>query len=199
MTAKIRLATQLDAEQILEIYAPIVRHTSISFEIEPPTITEMQHRLVTTLELFPWLVCEQEGKVLGYTYAGKHRLRAAYQWSVDVGIYVLPQVQRTGIGRALYGSLFTILRMQGYYQVFAGIALPNPGSVGLHKTFGFTLIGIYRNVGYKLGAWRNVGWWQLSLQSPPEVPDPPKDMQTAQKLPGWRIALATGEKMLVDN
>ena len=193
MTTHIRLANQNDAEEIWAIYAPIVRDTVISFELEPPTIAEMQCRLVTTLESFPWLVWEQEGSVRGYAYAGKHRVRAAYQWSVDVSVYIHAEARRTGIGRALYHSLFAILRLQGYYNAYAGIALPNPGSVGLHEALGFVPAGVFRHVGYKLGEWHDVGYWQLGLQTMSSSPRIPRDISMVQQFPGWEIALAAGE------
>jgi phosphinothricin acetyltransferase len=196
MTACIRLANENDAGHIQAIYTPIVSHTAISFEIEPPTIVEMQQRIVRTLVHLPWLVFEREGIICGYAYASKHRLRTAYQWSVDVSVYIHPQARRTGIGRALYCSLFRILRMQGYFNVYAGIALPNRSSVGLHEAVGFRPIGIYREVGYKLGAWHDVGWWQLPLQPTISSPEVPKDVQTVQQFPEWKTALAAGEGLL---
>ncbi len=195
MTAHIRLANQNDAEDIQAIYAPIVRNTTISFEFELPTVAEIQHRLVTTLASLPWLVWEQEGSVRGYAYASKHRLRTAYQWSVDVSVYIHAQARRTGVGRALYHSLFAILRQQGYCNAYAGIALPNPGSIGLHEAVGFTPVGIYRHVGYKLGNWHDVGWWQLALQPPPQSPQAPKDLPAVQQSPDWATALAAGETL----
>ena len=90
----IRLVTESDAVQIQALYAPYVLHTAISFELEPPTVEDMQQRIVKTLPRWPWLVCEHEGEILGYVYAGRHRDRAAYQWSVDVSVYIAERVQR---------------------------------------------------------------------------------------------------------
>src|SRR5690606_3115863 len=101
-----------------------------------------------------------------------HRQRLAYQWSADVSVYVHPQAYRRGVGRALYGPLLEILRYQGYHNAFAGIALPNAASVGLHTAMGFELVGIYRDVGYKLGAWHDVGWWQKRLRTSDHPPQP---------------------------
>src|SRR5262245_28006350 len=129
----LRLAMASDAGQIQAIYAPIVRETAISFELEPPSVDEMQRRIAHTLDRFPWLVCEREGTILGYAYAGEHRARPAYQWSVDVSVYVHDRVRRAGVGKALYACLFPILSWQGFCTAHAGIALPNPGSVGLHE------------------------------------------------------------------
>lgn len=104
------------------------------------------------------------GEVQGYAYAGRHRERAAYQWAVDTSVYVRADARGRGVGRALYAALFDQLVALGYFQAFAGIALPNAGSVALHESVGFAPLGVYRNVGYKFGAWHDVGWWQKSLQ-----------------------------------
>ena len=155
MSTIIRVARPEDAEAILAIYAPIVRETAISFEVEPPTRVEMQQRIATTLRQFPWLVCDRQGEVLGYVYTSPHRARAAYQWSVDVSVYIHAKARRTGMGRALYHALFALLSLQGFYQGFAGITLPNPASVGLHEALGFQPVGVYQAVGYKLGSWHD--------------------------------------------
>jgi L-amino acid N-acyltransferase YncA len=139
---------------------------------------------------------EHHGEVLGYAYASAHRTRAAYQWSVDVSVYVQAQVQRSGVGCALYSSLFKLLTLQGFYNAYAGITLPNPGSVGLHESLGFRPVGMYRAVGYKLGAWHDVGWWQLTLQAPTLSPEPLKDCRTLPASPEWQAALATGLPLL---
>ena len=172
--SRIRMATPADAEDIVRIYAPIVADTTISFELDVPTVDEMRHRIVRTLERFPWLVSEDaDGRVDGYVYAGPHRERAAYRWSVDVTAYLRDDARGRGIGKGLYTALFEELPTLGYFQAFAGIALPNAASIALHESVGFTPLGIYRNVGYKLGAWHDVGWWQRSLQ-PLRPPTPPR-------------------------
>jgi L-amino acid N-acyltransferase YncA len=161
----IRIATPDDAVQVQAIYAPIVATTIISFELDVPTVDEMRARIANTLLRFPWLVDEDDdGNIGGYVYASKHRERAAYQWSVDVTAYVREDCRGRGIGSRLYRSLFAELVKLGYYQAFAGIALPNGPSIALHESVGFTPLGIYHKVGYKLGAWHDVGWWQCTLQ-----------------------------------
>lgn len=192
MTAMIRLATLDDAAGIQAIYAPVVRDTIISFELELPTVEDMQQRIGNTLERIPWLVCEHRGEVLGYVYASPHRVRVAYQWSVDVSVYVHAEARRSGVGRALYRSLFALLTLQGFYHAYAGITLPNPASVGLHEALGFEPVGVYRAVGYKLGAWHDVGWWQLTLQAPVTSPEPPAHLSTVRASAAWHTALATG-------
>jgi phosphinothricin acetyltransferase len=118
---------------------------------------------------------EGGGRIEGYACASPHRTRAAYRWSVDVSVYVARTSHRKGVGRALYEQLLALLRAQGFKSAFAGIALPNAASVGFHESMGFAPIGIYRDVGYKLGAWRDVGWWQLILSpgdAAPAAPSP---------------------------
>jgi phosphinothricin acetyltransferase len=169
----IRAATSKDARQVLDIYAPFCTDSAVSFEVEAPALDEMRRRIDRTLARFPWLVAERERQVLGFAYASEHRERAAYRWAVDATVYVKAGDRRAGVGRRLYTELFAILSRQGYINVFAGIALPNPASVGLHESLGFVLIGVYRAVGYKLGGWHDVGWWQLVLRAAPARPDEP--------------------------
>jgi L-amino acid N-acyltransferase YncA len=169
----IRLADPAaDADALRAIYAPYVTETVISFEYAIPSVETMRERIAKTLEFHPWLVYEQEGAVIGYAYAGKHRERAAYQWSTDVSVYVSPQHHRKGIGRALYTELFALLRRQGFCNAFAGITLPNDASVGVHRAMGFEMIGMYQQVGYKFGRWHDTGWMQLRLQPADHAPTP---------------------------
>ena len=192
----IRLATERDAEQVAAIYAPNVTDSIISFESEPPSADEMRRRIEGTLERFPWLVCERHGRVLGYAYAGAHGTRAAYQWSVDVSVYVHWETQRAGVGRALYTSLFAALKLQGFYNAYAGATLPNPASVGLHESVGFRAVGVYRGVGYKLGAWHDVVWWHLALRERVADPDPPAGLPSVLGLDEWDAALTSGLPLL---
>jgi L-amino acid N-acyltransferase YncA len=193
MAVRIRLAGVHDAQAIAEIYRPFVERTAISFETEPPTPQEMEHRISETMTSHPWLVCEVGEQVAGYAYATRHRARAAYQWSVDTSVYVDEKHWRMGIARGLYASLFPILAVQGFCNAFAGIALPNPGSVGLHEAVGFTPIGVYERVGYKLGAWRDVGWWQRPLTALETPPAQPLNLRAVQSRPDWSSLVAIGE------
>jgi len=171
----IRIATPHDAEAIAAIYASIVANTVISFELEPPSPEEMRSRIVSTLQRLPWLVSvDDDGNVDGYVYAGRHRERAAYQWSVDTTAYVRADRRGQGVGRKLYERLFAELADLGYCQAFAGIALPNDASVALHEALGFERLGIYRKVGFKMGAWRDVGWWQKALREDVDAPEAPR-------------------------
>lgn len=192
MDAQIRLARESDAERLLGIYIPIIRETVISFELEPPTVAQFAERIRTTLDQTPWLVCDAGDEIAGYAYAGKYRPRAAYQWSAEVTVYVGASWRRKGVGRAVYTSLFECLRVQGYYNAFAAIALPNDASVMMHEKLGFKPVGVYRSVGYKLGAWHDVGWWQLALQDHASSPTPPRPLPEIFSAPGWVDALQAG-------
>jgi phosphinothricin acetyltransferase len=196
---RIRLAGESDAEALATIYSPYVERTAISFETIPPGREEMLRRLGETTRIFPWLVCELEGKVVGYAYATQHRVRAAYRWSVDTSAYIGAAHHRRGIGRGLYASLFEILRAQGFYNAYAGVTLPNAASVGLHEAVGFKKLGIYERVGYKFGTWHDVGWWQLVLQEHSESPDEPLDLSTVMARPDWERAVRSGEGLVRGN
>jgi len=177
---KLRVANPADADAIAAIYAPVVANTSISFELAPPTVDEMRARIVKTLQALPWLVSEDAaGLVDGYVYASRHRERAAYQWSVDVTAYVRADARGRGVGRTLYRALFEELAALGHVQAFAGIALPNAASVALHESVGFEAIGVYRNVGYKLGSWHDVGWWQKAIRPSLAEPSAPRLFQAS--------------------
>lgn len=171
----IRPATETDAAAFAAIYAPVVEDTAISFETAAPDAAEMAARIARIMKTHPWLAAEASGEIAGYAYASPHRERAAYRWSVDVAVYVRDGARRRGAARALYARLFDILTAQKFHAAYAGIVLPNAASVGLHEAMGFKAVGVYRNVGYKLGLWRDVGWWGRGLaplENPPEEPVP---------------------------
>ena len=166
--SQIRVAVAEDAEAVAAIYAPYVTDTVISFEEQPPSPDEMARRIATTLETHPFLVFEEDGAVVAYAYASPHVTRAAYRWSCNVSVYAAAGVHRRGIGRALYTALFELLARQGYHSLFGGITLPNEKSVGLHEAMGFVHLGTYHEVGFKHGAWRDVGYWRrTALDGPP--------------------------------
>lgn len=192
MDSTIRLAADSDVAAITAIYRPIVESTPISFEVDPPDEEEMRRRIGEILTFYPWLVYDVGGVVAGYAYATRHRARAGYQWSVDTSVYVHADFRRRGIGRGLYTSLFAILGAQEYFNAFAGISLPNPGSVVLHESVGFQPLGVYRNVGYKLGAWRDVGWWQLVLRAHEISPRKPRELREIQDRREWDALVSRG-------
>jgi phosphinothricin acetyltransferase len=137
--------------------------TAISFEEVPPTVEAMAARIASTLKTHPYLVAVSDGKVCGYVNASTHADRAAYRHSVNTTVYIAAEARGTGVGRALYTALLPTLVRQGFHAAFAGIALPNPGSVRLHESVGFEPLGVYREVGFKFGCWHDVGWWQRLL------------------------------------
>lgn len=161
--------SEIDAEAIAAIYAPFVNDTVISFEDVAPTAAEMAARIERLTRTHAWLVAEDGGEILGYAYGCPHRERAAYRWATEVSVYVDPRHQRRGAGRALYEALFGLLAEQGYRIALAGIALPNDASVALHEACGFEPVGVYRRIGFKLGAWWDVGWWQCDLARRPPI------------------------------
>lgn len=163
MPIEIRPATRTDAEAIQRIYAPIVAKTMISFEEVPPSVEEMAKRIASILPTHPYLVAVDGAKVCGYVHASVHAPRAAYRHSVNTSVYIAPEARRLGVGRSLYSELLPELMRRGFHMAFAGIALPNPGSVALHESVGFMPVGVYREVGFKFGSWHDVGWWQRPL------------------------------------
>jgi phosphinothricin acetyltransferase len=169
----IRDARPDDAEAIAAIYAPYVERTPITFELIAPGAVEIARRMASVMERHPWLVAEENGRILGYAYADLFRSRAAYRWVVETTVYVAMGDEGRGIGRALYAPLLDRLSKQGYVATIGAIALPNPASVALHEAMGFVHAGTYSKVGYKLDAWHDVGIWQRELGPRPEHPAEP--------------------------
>ena len=193
---RIRLATPADGAALARIYAPSVIGGVTSFELHAPDSDEMGRRIARVTTRTPWLVCEATGEVAGYAYASSHRERPAYQWSVEVSAYVRDDFKRRGIARALYSSLIAVLILQGFRNAYAGITLPNDASVRFHEALGFATVGVYRRVGYKLGAWHDVMWLARTLAphdaSPPiplSLPELPDDARVS-------AALASGLSLL---
>ncbi len=192
----IRLADESDAEQILRIYRPYVIETWITFELEPPSVEEVKQRVRDTRGRAAWLVSERDGEINGYAYAGRFNPRAAYQWTVETTVYVDRGQHGRGVGLALYTSLLDCLRVQGFCTAIGIIALPNPASIGLHESLGFRPAGSFPSVGYKLGGWRDVGWWRLRLRELPNSPTPPIGLASAVATADWNRAIERGEMLL---
>jgi len=188
MGLAIRLAREGDAGSVASIYAPSVADRATSFELTPPDAVEMKRRIATVLDAYPWLVCESSQTVIGYCYATAHRERAAYRWSVDVAVYVRDDLQRHGIAKALYTRLFQVLALQGYRNAYAGITVPNPPSLALHKAMAFQEVGVYHQVGYKFGQWHDVAWLERPLAN--HVLDPPEPVALSTLFLGERTKAA---------
>lgn len=168
----IRLAAEADAAALAAIYAPYVTDGAVSFEEVPPDAAEMKRRHAGDGGgLYPWLVAEDAGKVLGYTYASPFRARPAYRWTVETGIFLAPGAQGRGLGRELLEQIIGLLTRQGFTAAVAGITLPNPASVALHEKLGFTPCATYRETGFKMGEWRTVQVFARDL-APRLIPPP---------------------------
>ncbi len=195
MTVDIRVAKVEDAAGILGIYAPFCESTRVSFEVVAPSVEEMRERINRISATYPWIVAEENGRILGYVYASRLRERAAYQWTVEVAVYVAPEHQRRGLARALYTSLFAILRAQGYFKAFASVTLPNEASVGVHQALGFRPAGVFNGVGYKTGEWLDVGWWQREIQPAFDNPPDPRSFPALCGDLAVAAALAEGVRL----
>ena len=169
----LRLATPDDAAACAAIYAPAVTDSATSFELVPPDAAEMAARIADVLPRYPWIVAEEDGRVVGYVYASAHRTRAAYAWAVETSVYLAEEAQGRGLGRTLYTVLFAVLRAQGYVGAYAGVTVPNDASLGLHRAFGFETIGVFPHLGFKGGRWHDVWWGALALRPLDGTPEPP--------------------------
>lgn len=170
----LRIVKHEDASSILEIYAPYVSETSITFEVDIPSREEMLQRIKDVTSVYPWFVYEENGAVKGYAYAVRHGERAAYRWSVDFSVYVSMNDYGKGIGGILYSKLIDVSSKLGYYNAFGIITIPNERSIALHESYGFACNGIKKDCGYKLGSWHDVGIWQLKLREACGKPDEPE-------------------------
>jgi L-amino acid N-acyltransferase YncA len=172
----IRMATLEDAPAIYRIYEPYILKTAITFEYDPVPIEVFRKRMENVLQHFPWLVYEKEGIILGYAYAARFKERAAYDWDCECSVYIDENAHRQGIATALYHKLFELLKDQGYYTVYALITYEHKSSEELHKKFGFTEVGVYRNTGFKMGRWWGLLVMEKRLRSLEEAPLPLKSI-----------------------
>ena len=171
----IRFATVADIPQILSIYGPYVQNTAISFEYTVPTLQEFTQRFRAITAQFPWLVWEQNGQVLGYAYGSAPFERAAFGWCAEASIYLHPQAQGRGIGKALYRALEALLALQGYIKVYTLITTANEPSLRFHEAVGYRYTATLPDCGFKLGSWHGVVWMEKPLNSvemPMDFPAP---------------------------
>ena len=167
----IRAATEDDSADILNVYSFYIENTAASFETSVPSVEEFAQRIGGILKTYPYLVCELDHEIIGFTYASRHRERAGYRFGVDVSIYIKKGMQGQGIGTALYERLFAELSDKNYYNAYASITLPNESSCALHKKFGFKEIGIHHNTGYKLGKWHDILWLDKVIKDHSILPE----------------------------
>lgn len=172
-TFTIRLATPADADGMLAVYAPYVEATAITFEYVVPPAKEFAGRIGNVIPEYPWLVCLYGEEIVGYSYAHKHRERTAYQWSPESTIYIAKEFHGFGIARVLYETLFAILKLQGFINVYAGVLSTNENSNKFHRALGFEEIGLFHNIGFKLGEWHSNKWYELHLSEHSPVPVTP--------------------------
>jgi phosphinothricin acetyltransferase len=181
---KIRLAQPEDSAALLEIYLPYVRSSTVTFEEHEISEREFASRITDTLKSKPWLVAIAAGQAVGYAYAGGFNPRAAYRWSVNTAVYVAQGHHRKGIATRLYLALLDCLKILNYQNVLGGITLPNEASVQLHEGLGFKRVALYEKIGFKLGKWHDVAWYQLRLQDQANPPEPIALPQALERISG---------------
>ena len=196
MSTKIRIATAFDGPQIHAIYAPAVADLPTSFETEVPTVDEMVRRIDDTLATYPYLVADRAGEVVGYVYARQWRDRRAYDWDVEITVFVKDGHGGGGIGRAMYTALTRLLAAQGYVNAMAAITVPNEASTRFHQSMGFHCAGSFPACGFKLGRWHTVEYWWLQLADLPDEPQPPIPFKTFRTFPECEAILADAAGML---
>ena len=170
---QIRLIRDSDYAGALGVYTPYVLDTVITFEYDVPTLDEFTTRLSNIAKHYPVLVCEVDGVIVAYCYGSIHRVKTAYQWSVESTIYIAEEYHHKGIAAILYTALFDILRLQGFINVYAGISVPDGKSDHFHRRFGFTYLGLFEKIGYKHGRWHDLLWFELILSERIDDPPPP--------------------------
>ncbi len=193
---RIRLATAADAPSVLEIYAPFITDTAITFENEVPGEEEFAERMEAVQQKYPWLVCEDCGNIVGYAYASRFQQRAAYEWSAALSVYIRPGFHGRKIGKALYFTLLELLKLQGFCNAVAIVTLPNGESEDFHRSVGFRPIGIFQKAGYKLGSWHDVIWFGLNIQAHPQTPKRPMAVGEIQNTPAFDAIIQKAERMI---
>lgn len=161
---EIRFATADDSTDLLRIYNQYI-DTTITFEYVLPTEEEFAKRISDVSKNYPYLICEENGEVVGYAYAHRHMVREAYQWNAELTIYLDKSYRSKGLGKKMYNILIEILKLQGIKTVYSSVTVSNEKSKKLHESLGFSSIGIYQNAGYKCGKWNDVQWFEKSIGS----------------------------------
>lgn len=191
----IRPATPEDAAALRAIYAPYVEEATVTFERTVPSVKAVRDRIRAKTD-YPWFVCELDGGVVGYTYAGKLRKRAAYQWAAETSVYVDRVRRGEGIGRSLYTALLECLAIQGFQDAYAVVTVPNAESETFHESMGFEELVRFPDQGYKGGEWCDVAWWRRELGDHPADPEAPLPMADAKGRNDWNVAIERAESLL---
>ena len=166
---KIRIATSKDAKSIQKIYAYYVQNTNITFEYDAPNFEEIERRINNTLHQYPYLVAIENGEVIGYAYASRYSARKAFDWDCELSIYIKDGLSRKGCGTRLYKTLLSLLKKMNVKNVYACITHPNANSERFHEVFGFQVVGIFQNCGYKFKKWHDVVWLEKKIGDYHEV------------------------------
>lgn len=169
---KLRCVSPSDAQVLLNIYAPYVTDSAVSFELELPSISVFTQRINDYSVRFPWIVAEDDDGILGYAYAFSYRERKAYQWCVETSVYLAPEAKGKGVGKKLYARLFEVLGEMHFTRAYAVITLPNEASTRFHSKMGFESFATYHNVGFKFNRWHDVHWMEKVIQSPEKPSEP---------------------------
>jgi len=169
----LRPAATADGAALCAIYRPYVMETAITFICKEPTSEGFSEKIASLMPQYPFIVCEESGKALGYAYASALRPHDAYQWDAELSVYVDIDHHGHGIGRKLYATLLDLLQIQGYQTVYGVLSLPNEKSLALHAAFGFETLGVFPKSGYKLDKWHDIIWLQKTLGDFPIDPKPP--------------------------
>ncbi len=183
---EIGFAALQDAGELLAIYRQYIE-TPITFECQLPTEEAFAERIRSISAGYPYLVCRENGRIIGYAYAHRQAERAAYQWNAELSVYLDRQVRGKGVGRRLYSALMELLRLQGIRTVYALVTMPNPASEGLHRSMGFHLMGVQKSTGYKDGAWRDVAWFEKAIGTYDELPAPPRPLREVLREQAMRV------------
>lgn len=192
----IRLATQNDCSSILNIYAPFITGTVITFEYKIPALKEFSERMAGIQKVYPWLVCEIDGRIAGYAYASRFSEREAFDWSAELSIYINPEFHGKHIGRAFYSALLSILKLQGFYNVYSGVTVPNAKSEALHESLGFETMAVYENIGYKLGSWCDLKEYSLKINDYIKSPAKPKIIDEVSNTIEFRNIIQKAERII---
>ena len=179
----IRFAAPEDSRELLRIYARYIA-TPITFEYALPTEQEFADRIRAISECYPYILCEENGKITGYAYACGYRTREAYQWDAEASVYIDQGFTSRGLGKMLYRILIELLRLQGVKTLYGGVVTPNIKSEALHKSLGFQIIGTARNTGYKNGKWHDVAWFEKQIS---EYAPSPRPIVPISRLPHEQV------------